>query len=291
MNCCESGFNFSSISQLLTHKRKGIADEELARKEAERRTARGREGELFTNGSRKRSRSLSSLTSTSVSTISTGISRSPSPFNGDKGRTGQSQRMSTLNVDRKRRRSGSSMSYSSRSSLSPPRRYGEHESSGRPYRRAKSRGRWSRSRSSSPGRRRNQRSRSGDRGKRRRRASRSPIDRGRHRDSRASRGDRRSKSLSSSRDRSQVIRNRKSMTPSIASKPPERLRHGRHRPSIDRNSSYSDDHERYGSSARTRNGEATATSFPSRRQEPPRERSLSPFSKRLALTQAMNMGR
>lgn len=32
-------------------------------------------------------------------------------------------------------------------------------------------------------------------------------------------------------------------------------------------------------------------SSPTRQREPPRERSLSPFSKRLALTQAMNMGR
>lgn len=280
------------MSQLLTGTRKGIADEELARKEAERLSVGRRDGEPFTNGSRKRSRSLSSSSSTSVSTISTAISRSPSPPNKYKGRTGQSQRMSNLGVDRKRRRSSSSMSCSSRASHSPPRRYGEHELNGRPHHRVKSKHPRSRSRSKSPDRRRSQRSLSGDRSKRRRRASKSPIDRGRHRDSNASRGDRRSKSLSSSRDRSQVVRNRKSMTPGIPSRPPEHLGHGRHRASIDRNSSYSDDHERYGGSVRVRNGDATATSFPSRRGEAPRrDRSLSPFSKRLALTQAMNMDR
>jgi hypothetical protein len=56
---------------------------------------------------------------------------------------------------------------------------------------------------------------------------------------------------------------------------------------------YSDVDERYGSSSRN-NGDY-ARPRPQRaerpRQAPPRERSLSPFSKRLALTQNMNMGR
>ena len=130
-----------------------------------------------------------------------------------------------------------------------------------------------------------------DRGKRRRRGSRSPDDRGRHRTSDSSWNQKRIKSPSDSRDRSQVIRNRKSMTPSVPNRPPEGIERRHGRPSFDHHSSYSDDHDRYDSSIRTGNGDVSATSLSSRPGGISRERSLSPFSKRLALTQALNMNR
>lgn len=46
---------------------------------------------------------------------------------------------------------------------------------------------------------------------------------------------------------------------------------------------------REGDGRRYGNGNGRAP--PPQQQQPPRERSLSPYSKRLALTQAMNMGR
>ncbi len=291
--------------------RSGIADEELAKKEAERGRKRKIDEVNHVNGSRKRSRSMSSYSSASVSTISTSIS---SPKEAGVAHTGQSQMMAGLEMDRKRRRSpGSSMSYSSRSPVGRRHRQDSRERNGRqkrpeysPYRKdtrgtlgrysgrqptpPEPRRHHSRARSSSlasdssydqKGRRRSDRV---DGGKRLRRSFRSPHDRGRNRDAYAKRGSRETRSPS--RDRSQVMRNRKSMTPGVP--PGAKDGYGQHRrPSIDRRSSYNEDNERYGSSARTRDENSRTTTH----HPPPRkERSLSPFSKRLALTQAMNMG-
>ena len=135
-----------------------------------------------------------------------------------------------------------------------------------------------------------ERSNGADRSKRRRRGSRSPDDRGRHRVGDVSWNQKRIRSPGDSRDRSEVIRNRKSMTPSIPSETPDVIERRHGRSSFDRHSSYSDNHRQYASSVRTGNGDVSATNFSSPR-DAPRERSLSPFSKRLALTQAMNMNR
>ena len=302
MNCSGSWYPFlpGRLWNDLTCVREGVADEELAKKEAERGRKRKIE-DGHANGSRKRSRSMSSYSSTSVSTISTTISRSQSPAGTGKGHTGQSQRMSELEMERKRRRSSSSMSYSSNSSRDRVRRHNSSEGGtrrrkqGQPIDRTSRRHHRSRSLSSSrmfPGERRKE-SLNLDRSKRRRHASRSPQDRGRHRSSHPPWTHRHTKSSSDSRDRSEMVRNRKSMTPSISWRPPEMSERRPGRPSFDRHStsksSYSDDHDRYGSSARTLNGNSSKNGF-SPERIPPRQRSLSPFSKRLALTQAMNMG-
>ena len=301
----------------LTVHRKGIADEELAKKEEERGRKRKADEFVDLNGSRKRSRSISSYSSTSVSTISTNLSRSLSPKNVGHDHTGQSQLLSNLEVDRNRGRSSSTMSYTSDSS--PDRRRGGHSrSQGRrasfqeqpaspnangrerhlrerstnrpmsPNRRIYSRSRsMSYTSESSFDRRRRKDSHGEDRSKRRRHSSRSPDGRGRERDFYSKRGSRRTKSPSESRDRSQVIRNRKSMTPGLPAQH-DRSRLQSHRHSIDRSQSYLKDNDRYGSSARDQDENTKGI----RKISPPRrrQRSLSPYSKRIALTQAMNMG-
>lgn len=252
------------------------------------------------NGSRKRSRSVSSYTTNSVSTISTNLSHSPSPKRADDDHTGHSQLLSHLEVDRKRRRSrSSSMSYTSDSSHGGRRRDRPRNLvRGSPRKKIPDQGhrgtgiqlrRHSRPRSrsdaveSSPKRNRPRSSHSQDRSKRRRHSSRSPIDRGR--DSFSNRGSRRTRSPIESRDRSQVIRNRKSMTPGLS------RRDDGHRPTIDRGESYySRDNDRYGSSTRDQQVDIRGTRPPAGAPPPRKERSPSPFSKRLALTQAMNMG-
>ena len=57
-----------------------------------------------------------------------------------------------------------------------------------------------------------------------------------------------------------------------------------------RRQSYSNDNDRYGSSARDRKENIRGTRLPPNALPQRKERSLSPFSKRLKLTQAMNMG-
>ncbi|KAJ6131083.1 hypothetical protein N7523_001543 [Penicillium sp. IBT 18751x] len=107
---------------------------------------------------------------------------------------------------------------------------------------------------------------------RRRRRESSPEERGRHRDpGTRRRSDRRSRSV----DKSRIAKERRSITP------PETTidRDGR-RSYRDRESPPTHQH----SSGRSRQDQRA-------RPEPPRERSLSPFSKRLALTQAMNHAR
>ncbi|KAJ5212627.1 uncharacterized protein N7498_004273 [Penicillium cinerascens] len=112
-----------------------------------------------------------------------------------------------------------------------------------------------------------------DRNIRRRRRESSPEERGRHRDSGHRRSVRRSRSRSI--DKSRIAKERRSMTP------PETThdRPGR-RSYRDRESPPGYTHP----SGRSRQDHRA-------QPDPPRERSLSPFSKRLALTQAMNHGR
>ena len=305
----------------LTENRKGVADEELAKKEVERSRKRRIDEDDHMNGSRKRSRSLSS---TSVSTISTNLSRSPSPKHVSHGHTGQSQLLANLDVDRKRRRSPStSMSYTSDTSHGKTRRDRSRSrdnnarrwrSSASPdvHRRAIDHRQGSRDRAKGQGHRRRPYSRSRsisyasessledyrkrpthgeNRSKRRRHSSRSPDDRGRDRDLDGNRGSRRTKSPCESRDRSQVIKNRKSMTPGIPSRQVEETRGHNHRPSIDRGHRYAKDNDRYGGSARVQDDNVRSTRPPLSAPPSRKDRSLSPFSKRLMLTQAMNMGR
>ncbi|KAF6229601.1 hypothetical protein HO173_011456 [Letharia columbiana] len=293
---------------------KGVADELLARKEHERGRKRKADDEHM-NGSRKRSRSTSSYSSNSVSTISTNLSRSLSPKLAGLRHTGQSQVFSNLEVDRKRRRSrSSSISYTSDSSHGSRRK--DHpqglggdgydrkgpidRDAGRPLglERRQREHRMSRSMSygshSSTNKRRKKSSLSGTRGKRRRHSSRSPVDRGRDRDLNSNRGSRRTRSPSESRDRSEVIRNRKSMTPGLPAR--QTLRQDTvsqrpdHHPNVDGRQSYSNDNDRYGSSARDRNENIRGTRPPPNAPPQKKERSLSPFSKRVRLTLAMNVG-
>ncbi|KAJ6004152.1 hypothetical protein N7522_005797 [Penicillium canescens] len=110
------------------------------------------------------------------------------------------------------------------------------------------------------------RERTEDRNTRRRRRESSPEERGRHRaaERHSSRRDRRSKSA----DKARVPKEKRSPTPDGA-----RDRYYRDRASPPRQSQPPRQDTRM------------------RSDQPPRERSLSPFSKRLALTQAMNHGR
>ena len=264
------------------------------------------------DGLRKRSRSTSSYSSNSVSTISTNISRSSSPKLAGLRHTGQSQVFSNLEVDRKRRRSrsrSSSISYTSDSSHSRRRKVRSQGTDGDGYKRKgpgervarrEHTGSRSRSRSrsysskSSTDKKRKKSSHSETRVKRRRHSSRSPVDRGRDRDFNSNRGSRRTRSPSDSRDRSEVIRNRKSMTPGLPARQSARLENGsrwpEHHSNSDRRQSYSNDNDRYGSSARDRTENIRGTRPPPNALPQKKERSLSPFSKRLKITQAMNMG-
>ncbi|MCJ1427059.1 hypothetical protein MMC29_004962 [Sticta canariensis] len=289
-------------------RKKGIADEQLAKNEEER----GRKRKAGENGHRnilrKRSRSISSYSSTSVSTISTNLSRSPHPSAKD-----NKPKLGGLPLDsaetRKRRRSStrSSMSYSSNSSVDKERR--EHfRDAGRNIRRRRAstspdhRGRdrnqssvssSSHTSESSFGRRRRDRSINGDFKTSRRRSSISPDPRGRDVNFYGKRSNRRTRSRSYSRDRSSVARNRQSMTPAAPPRWDRGQRTPRHSEDLarDRGPRYSNDNDRYGSSFRGSDQDNPRTARPIRRSQPEsKARSLSPFSKRLALTQAMNMG-
>ena len=229
--------------------RKGVADEQLAQKEAQRAEEREREaGGGYEDGQgrhdgRNRSGSVSSYSS-SVSTISTNLSRSPSPRTTSQYRERPrdshrsaprpAQAQKTNLRKRPRRSSSSSMSYTSESS------YDHGNGAG-----------------------------SAERNTRRRRSSISPGERGRRRSpsrERERRKQRRSRSRSF--DRSKIARHRRSLTPDDGPK----HKHDKGPGSRDLDSG-------------SRRGP------PGGRPAPVRERSLSPFSKRLALTQAMNMGR
>ena len=263
--------NYKIMLHSLTTTRKGVADEQLAKAQAERGRKRGFDERALPHHRSKRSRSSSSSFSSSVSTISTNLSRSLSPKRPKKShhydRDVHDERGSS---SRKRRRSpstssssGSYSSYSS-SSRSPPPRRDRYE----------------------------------ERNTRRRHSSISPQARGRDRHSGGGRrASHRSRSRTGSMDRSRIARNRNSLTPDLRSNHERGPKRGSPWLQRDRRYSNTDDDDRYGG-GRRRSGprDDFRRESPALKRAPPtpevrRERSLSPFSKRLALTKAMSMGR
>ena len=256
--------------------RRGIADEQLAKSKEERDRKRAADEDDPSNGRRKRSISTSSYTSSSVSTISTNLSRSSSPkYHKVHGNGHSNPSRNDLSAVKllerginKRRRSLSS-SAASHSSIS------SYE-------------------------RRRPRPQEDDRNTRRRRSSISPDIRGREVGLGSKRGTGRRRSRKRSRsesvDRSRVARNRNSITPAYRTVP---NRHGARRNQndsyVDNNRRFSnDDDDRYGSSFRDQNhGMRYESARPNAAPAPVvrKEKSLSPFSKRLKLTEAMNKGR
>ncbi|KAI9886782.1 MAG: hypothetical protein M1823_001425 [Watsoniomyces obsoletus] len=238
-------------------RRKGIADEVLANKEQERgRRPGGVEDERINNG-----RSSRSPSSSSVSTISTGRSRSASPrptrSYQDANRHSLSPHSWTENPKKRRRlRASSSDSYHSHSPSAA-----------------------GRSTTSSEGR-----------NMRRRHGARSPDERGRHR-SRS--GSRRLESYSRSSSRGDMPRRRRSSPPSRRGTDERPARYASRDRGPDRRLEEHRPREVYRSRDRSVSRSRPQMSQPepvSVRTAPPRrkERSLSPYSKRLALTQAMN---
>lgn len=294
--------------------RKGIADEQFAKEDVER----GRK--LVIEGPNRSLRS--SCSSSSVSTVSTDISRSRRPSAKDRKPKLRELPLSSIqnrenrgNPKRRRSSTRSSMSYSSegsfrkhcrnlsreprrnirrrRASRSPDSRGRNRHDSRRALINATDRARKLRedssySSSGSPDSSSERRPRGGSRIEKfssGRHSSVSPDPRGRDQNFQGKRSNRRSRSHSYSRDRSQVARNRQSMTPSA---PPQRNESSYVRKLSDGNTRnrrqrYSNDNDRYGGSLK---GPRTSHFSQSRRKE----RSLSPFSKRVALTQAMNTG-
>ncbi|KAF3385493.1 hypothetical protein F1880_002118 [Penicillium rolfsii] len=227
----------------------GVADEILAKREAERGRKRDhdREDEDRHGQSPKRARSLSSDSVDSISTISTNRSASASPErrsrHGSRGNGHRSLASSPPGETRKRRYSDASDGASAKSYSS-----GERQ-------RSRSRSReWIE-----------------DRNIRRRRRESSPEERGRNRESKkheSRKADRRSPSV----DKDRIAKARRSMTP-------DATYHSEKRSYRDR-----EPLQGPGQSGRSRQD-------PRARGGPTRERSLSPYSKRLALTQSMNLGR
>lgn len=305
----------------LTIFRKGVADEQLAKRERERGHRQKVDEYTHLDGSRKRSRAVSSnSSSSSISTISTNLSRSPLPLKFTEAKH-ETTNSSHAGLGKRRRRStSSSMTYTSESSVEK-RRPDRSSNGGRNTRRRRSsmspniRGRdRSQDRTVNKGRiddqKRRQNSRSSsiscssdtsfETNRRRRtrdnqdhrenfRSSISPDSRGRDRNYFGKRSNRRTRSRSYSRDRSRVARNRHSMTPGA---PPRQIkRHSELSPAKTRGSWSFNDNDRYGSSIRGSGRDNSRAPRSAKFSErPPKERSLSPFSKRLALTQAMNIG-
>ena len=114
--------------------------------------------------------------------------------------------------------------------------------------------------------------------RRRRQRTQSPEPRGRPNSAR--RGSRRSRSRSESVDKSRIARSRKSMTPHVEDR--RDRRQGDYHPAVNASTS------RHNNAALSESGGASRSGVG---RAPWRERSLSPYSRRLALTQAMNMGR
>ena len=306
---------------MLTLGRKGIANEKQPENEEQRSRKRKADEDRLMNGSRKRSISMSSSSSTSVSTISTKISPSSthSPERAGLSRNRTLARNAELGK-RRRKSSSSSRSYSSeassgrlryscrrdnsrnarrrRCSTSPESRGRErhHHSNvidDRPDRDRRS-GRISRS-SSIPSASESsldqaRRYQSGDRQRdaRKRQSSPSPDSQTRGKKFHSKRSYRKTQSHGGSRDGSEVIRSRRSMTPRARLRQDEKYLDS----SRNRDPPISYDNDRYGSSFRGSDRiESRPTAFDQSPRLPRKERSLSPFSKRLALTQAMNMGR
>ena len=243
-----------------------MADEVLAMKEQERGRIRDPgnqdEGQHGLIPSKKRTRSVSSYSSISASTISTNLSRSRSPKHRRRYDSADSQerplqraRSSSPSVSKQRKR-----------------RYSEKSS------------RYSYSSGSSVERRSSHiREWKNERNIRRRRRESSPDERGRRHDDSPRRGSWRGRSQSQSRDRSRIMRGRRSLPPEVQrnTTDPQRSVQSSYRRlenTVDRRSEHQE---------RNRAGHIRGNPPAS----PQRERSLSPFSKRLALTRAMNTGR
>lgn len=300
------------MESMLKPVRKGVADEQLAKIEQQRKD------EAHRGPSQpRRSASISSCSSDSVSTISTNMSRSPSPTRMTKQRRNgpQSKTRNTRHAENTSSRA-SSVSYSSTSSGEKARPRGP---SGRPLNRtleetslshqehdSSRSGDRVRANVASESTRKRRRSHSSEssrsdkwrsvsrednaRHTRPRRSKVSPDSRGRDRWSGTRRTDRRARSRGNSMDRSRVARERRSMTPGRASgwesipavKPKHNTDRGQGRHSTN------GDHR---GGSRDKKKEDVRPFKPRQVPDPRRERSLSPFSKRLAITQAMNMGR
>ncbi|KAB8068141.1 hypothetical protein BDV29DRAFT_162672 [Aspergillus leporis] len=239
---------------------KGVADDLLAKREEERGRKRDidesepldRRGQAS-----KRARSASSHSASSVSTISTSRSHSRSPprRDGYAARSGPDRTEPTSSHHsrlRKRRYSDSSSGHSDSYS------HGERERT--------------RSRSSKW---------TGDRNTRRRRRESSPEERGRARNLSLD-GSRRGRTRSRSIGQSRIPREKRSVTPDAMHERNYSGTNPRDNPS---HSDHSDGRYNRGHNERPeRNGRHHVP-------QPRRERSLSPYSKRLALTQAMNVSR
>lgn len=277
-------------------------------------------GNEIVDGSHKRQRSSSSYSSTTVSTISTTLSRSPLHPVEDLIVPRKTEKSRYPGPGKRRRSpSCSSTSYTSDSS-DVERRKNRSQGDSRNTRR-----KWSSISPDSRGRRRNHRekpvdarsrydrkhrrgssssssSHTSDSSHRRRnrdrsietfhesRRSRSSVSRdsgARRKAFHGKRSNRQTRSRTFSRDRSEVARNRHSMTPVShhhRPNPPEA------RSAQERQRRYSNDNDRYGSSSRDMDRRISGPGTSRQPYQHTRtERSLSPFSKRLALTQAMNM--
>lgn len=321
-SCSESEFCMhENAVKMLILGRRGIAGENQPENEEQRLQRRKADEEGLINGSRTRSRSRSSSSSTSISTISTKISHSSTP---SLERAGLSKnRTSTRNPElgkRQRRSSSSSRSYSSEASS---RRLGivrprdssrntrRRQCSTSPESRGRERhyqsvviddrpdndrrnGRISRSSSvssaleSSLNQRRRYSSKDGRRNARRRQSSTSPDSQTQGKKSQNKKSHQRTQSGGGSRDRSEVIRSQRSMTPRARLRQDDKHLNS----SRNRRPPISYDNDRYGSSFRRSDRiESRSTTFAQSPQPSQNERSLSPFSRRLALTQAMNMGK
>jgi len=230
----------------------GIADEQLAKAEAERATGDGRR--TMSPGShhspaRERPRSMSSGSDDSVSTISTNRSRSESRRRGraytqdDNVRSQQVPRFSrSPSHSPRQKRKHDRMSPESASSSPPRSRSRDHKS--------------------------------------RRHRKRSPDDRGRSNAHRRGSHRSRSRNRSLSMDKSRVAKQRRSLDEGSNAQGEK----GRSYPSGDATSSHHRD---------DRPSHRTDGSTVHHPRPPParKERSLSPYSRRLALTQSMNMTR
>lgn len=293
--------------------RKGVADEQLAKLEQSRKLMSGLDDSP--NQLRKRSISASTSSSTSVSTISTNMSRSPSRKQNEGHETSPSQKpLRYYDINKSRRMS---LSYSSDSSYEKGRTraprvrdqdLGTRPTADSPSATAREAVQRNLTKDASAGpRRKRRRSRSSsmsytsgssdsdraryrstydNRHTRPRRSSVSPDVRGREMWSRAPRSKRRTRSRSNSMDQSRIARERK---PDHGQQP-ESARLSTDGP-VDRKDDRrrSNDNDRYGNSFRNKDRGDRGRPVPV--PMPRKERSLSPFSKRLALTQAMNMGR
>lgn len=239
-------------------RRKGIADEQLAQREQERSRKRDREDDAPDLLETKRPRSISSDSSVSVSTISTSASGSPSRKTADN--LGRHRTDRSPHSPHSERRKRTRVSYSSTESDRDAEEFGREE-------------------------------RTSSRNTRRKMRETSPHQRGR----------RRTRSRSGSRDQSFDVSTQGPPYDSTSRDPrPASIEEGSSKRRTRNNeadyrgdrgqentrSRYSGDDDQI---TRKHYGERVGRNLQAR--APPRERSLSPFSKRLALTQAMNLGR